>query len=73
MSSIFAAQGGYESAQSFVDGLRPAVAVGAGVVALAGVAALLIPARRTTPADPPGASGTTEPGTPATTEYATAG
>ncbi|WP_254398759.1 MFS transporter [Streptomyces sp. AC602_WCS936] len=46
MSSIFAAQGGYGSAQSFVDGLRPAIAVGAAVVALAGVAALLIPARR---------------------------
>ncbi|MEU6099465.1 MFS transporter [Streptomyces flaveolus] len=46
MASIFAAQGGYESGQSFVDGLRPAVAVGAGVVALGGVAALLIPARR---------------------------
>ncbi len=46
MSSIFAAQGGYESAQTFVDGLRPAVAVGAGVVALGGVAALLIPVRR---------------------------
>ncbi|MER7192401.1 MFS transporter [Streptomyces flaveolus] len=48
MASIFAAQGGYESGQSFVDGLRPAVAVGAGVVALGGVAALLIPARRRT-------------------------
>ncbi|MET7270283.1 MFS transporter [Streptomyces flaveolus] len=46
MASIFAAQGGYESGQSFVDGLRPAVAVGAGVVALGGVAALLIPGRR---------------------------
>ncbi len=46
MSSIFAARGSYESAQTFVDGLRPAVAVGAAVVALAGVAALLIPARR---------------------------
>ncbi|MFI9153747.1 DHA2 family efflux MFS transporter permease subunit [Streptomyces sp. NPDC053367] len=45
MSSIFSAQGGYESAQSFVDGLRPAVAVGAGIVALAGVAALAVPAR----------------------------
>ncbi|WP_077796794.1 MFS transporter [Streptomyces sp. JHA26] len=45
MSSIFAAQGGYESGQSFVDGLRPAVAVGAAVVALGGVAALLVPAR----------------------------
>ncbi|MEV6885036.1 MULTISPECIES: DHA2 family efflux MFS transporter permease subunit [unclassified Streptomyces] len=46
MSSIFAAQGGYGSAQTFVDGLRPAVAVGAAVVALGGVAALLLPARR---------------------------
>jgi EmrB/QacA subfamily drug resistance transporter len=46
MSSIFAAQGGYESSQAFVDGLRPAIAVGAGVVALAGVAALVIPGRR---------------------------
>ncbi|MER6470355.1 DHA2 family efflux MFS transporter permease subunit [Streptomyces collinus] len=46
MSSIFSAQGGYESAQSFVDGLRPALVTGSGVVALAAVAALLIPARR---------------------------
>ncbi|MFG3248200.1 MFS transporter [Streptomyces sp. NPDC048187] len=46
MSSIFAAQGGYGSPQAFVDGLRPAVAVGAAVVALGGVAALLLPARR---------------------------
>jgi hypothetical protein len=46
MSSIFSAQGGYETAASFVDGLRPALVVGAGVVALAGGAALLIPGRR---------------------------
>ncbi|MBD0419138.1 MFS transporter [Streptomyces sp. TRM S81-3] len=46
MASIFAAQGGYESPQAFVDGLRPAVAVGAGLVAVAGIAALLIPATR---------------------------
>lgn len=54
MSSIFSARGGYESAQAFVDGLRPAVFTGAGIVALAGVAALLIPARRATetPASP---------------------
>ncbi|GAA3222876.1 hypothetical protein GCM10020256_30590 [Streptomyces thermocoprophilus] len=30
MSSIFAAQGGYESGQAFVDGLRPALVTGAG-------------------------------------------
>ncbi|MGY5049622.1 DHA2 family efflux MFS transporter permease subunit [Streptomyces sp. 900105755] len=46
MSSIFSAQGGYESAQSFVDGLRPALVTGAAVVALAGIAALAIPGRR---------------------------
>ncbi|MFF7128338.1 DHA2 family efflux MFS transporter permease subunit [Streptomyces sp. NPDC008240] len=57
MSSIFSAQGGYESAQAFVDGLRPALVVGAAMVALAGVAALLIPARRRTVL----ATGTTEP------------
>ncbi|MGW2705222.1 DHA2 family efflux MFS transporter permease subunit [Streptomyces sp. NPDC001340] len=57
MSSIFSAQGGYESAQAFVDGLRPALVVGAAVVALAGVAALLIPTRRRTVL----ATATTEP------------
>ncbi|MFE2264283.1 DHA2 family efflux MFS transporter permease subunit [Streptomyces griseosporeus] len=46
MSSIFSAQGGYESGQAFVDGLRPALVTGAGVVALAGAAALVIPRRR---------------------------
>lgn len=46
MSSIFAAQGGYESGQAFVDGLRPALVTGSAVVALAGIAALLIPTRR---------------------------
>ncbi|WP_405470907.1 MFS transporter [Streptomyces canus] len=43
MASIFSSQGGYESGQSFVDGLRPALVTGAAVVAVAGVAALLIP------------------------------
>ncbi|MFJ9148249.1 DHA2 family efflux MFS transporter permease subunit [Streptomyces sp. NPDC102270] len=46
MASIFSSQGGYESGQSFVDGLRPALVTGAAVVALAGVAALLIPSRK---------------------------
>ncbi|MFF4489748.1 DHA2 family efflux MFS transporter permease subunit [Streptomyces sp. NPDC001544] len=46
MSSIFSAQGGYASAQNFVDGLRPALVTGSAVVALAAVAALAIPARR---------------------------
>ncbi|KUN99069.1 MFS transporter [Streptomyces caeruleatus] len=46
MASIFSARGGYETGQAFVDGLRPALVTGAAVVALAGVAALLIPRRR---------------------------
>ncbi len=46
MGSIFAAQGSYETGQTFVDGLRPALVVGSAVVALAGIAALLIPAAR---------------------------
>jgi EmrB/QacA subfamily drug resistance transporter len=48
MASIFAAQGGYESGQSFVDGMRPALVTGSAVVGLAGIAALLIPTRRRT-------------------------
>ncbi|MFE2072638.1 DHA2 family efflux MFS transporter permease subunit [Streptomyces misionensis] len=56
MSSIFSAYGGYTSAQSFVDGLRPALITGASVVAVAALAALVIPARaggpRPAPAEP---------------------
>ncbi|MGW6541492.1 MFS transporter [Streptomyces massasporeus] len=48
MGSIFAAQGGYETGQTFVDGMRPALVTGSAVVALAGIAALLIPTRRRT-------------------------
>jgi EmrB/QacA subfamily drug resistance transporter len=48
MASIFAAQGGYETGRTFVDGLRPALVTGSAVVALAGVAALLVPSRRGT-------------------------
>ncbi|MGW7262610.1 MFS transporter [Streptomyces sp. NPDC054842] len=68
MSSIFAAQGGYESAQSFVDGLRPALWTGAGVVALAAAAALAIPSARRTArntARTPGADTAAEPTEPA--------
>ncbi|MZF86839.1 MFS transporter [Streptomyces sp. SID5643] len=48
MGSIFAAQGGYETGQTFVDGMRPALVTGSAVVAVAGIAALLIPTRRST-------------------------
>jgi EmrB/QacA subfamily drug resistance transporter len=50
LASLFASFGGYETAQTFVDGLVPAVWVGAGLVAVGAVAALTIPARRSEPA-----------------------
>jgi EmrB/QacA subfamily drug resistance transporter len=46
LASIFAHYGGYGDPQHFVDGLRPAVWAGAGIVGLGAVAALAIPARR---------------------------
>jgi EmrB/QacA subfamily drug resistance transporter len=45
LASVFAAHGGYASGQAFVDGLRPAVAVGAAGVALAAVAIAMVPRR----------------------------
>jgi EmrB/QacA subfamily drug resistance transporter len=46
LASVFSATGSYLSGQAFVDGLVPAVWVGATAVALAGVAAVLIPGRK---------------------------
>jgi predicted MFS family arabinose efflux permease len=43
LASVFASAGGYESPARFVDGLVPAVWVGAAVVAVGAVVALLIP------------------------------
>jgi EmrB/QacA subfamily drug resistance transporter len=48
LASVFSAQGGYESAQRFVDGLSPALWVGAAAVGVAAVAAALLPRRRPT-------------------------
>jgi EmrB/QacA subfamily drug resistance transporter len=45
LASIFAHYGGYLSGQDFVDGMRPAVWVGAVLVALGSVAAFAIPRR----------------------------
>ncbi|WP_406453671.1 MFS transporter [Streptomyces sp. NBC_00876] len=45
LASVFSAQGGYGSAQAFTDGTVPAVWIGAGVVALAALVALMIPGR----------------------------
>jgi EmrB/QacA subfamily drug resistance transporter len=46
LASIFAGYGGYGSSQTFVDGLVPAVWVGAIVVAVGAVVALTIPVRK---------------------------
>ncbi|HXV58458.1 MAG TPA: DHA2 family efflux MFS transporter permease subunit [Gaiellaceae bacterium] len=45
LASVFASYGGYESGEAYVDGLVPAVWVGAVVVGLGALAALLIPRR----------------------------
>ncbi|MFI9269319.1 DHA2 family efflux MFS transporter permease subunit [Kitasatospora sp. NPDC052896] len=51
LSSVFSARGGYGTAHTFVDGLVPALYTGAAAVAVAAVAATLLPRRR--PGDAP--------------------
>jgi EmrB/QacA subfamily drug resistance transporter len=46
LASIFARYGGYETSQTFTDGLVPAIWVGAVVVAAGAVVSLLIPRKR---------------------------
>jgi hypothetical protein len=46
LGAVFSSSGGYLSAQDYVNGLRPAIFVGAGVVVLGFFAALLVPRRR---------------------------
>jgi EmrB/QacA subfamily drug resistance transporter len=46
LASIFSQEGGYGTAETFVDGLVPAMYVGAGVVGLGALAALILPQRR---------------------------
>jgi EmrB/QacA subfamily drug resistance transporter len=46
LASVFSHYGGYGLPQHFVDGMRPAVWVGAGIVAVGALAAFAIPARR---------------------------
>jgi hypothetical protein len=55
LASVFAAHGGYLSGPEFVHGLRAAVAVGAGVVAVAAAVMLTVPGRRSPESDLPGA------------------
>ena len=46
LASIFSHYGGYGSGQTFVDGLNPAIWVGAALVGVASLAALAIPRRK---------------------------
>jgi EmrB/QacA subfamily drug resistance transporter len=46
LAAVFAHAGGYESGQAFVDGMNPAVLIGAVVVGLGALAAFAIPTRR---------------------------
>ncbi len=46
LASVFSSAGGYGTAQTFVDGLVPAIYIGAGVVALGSIAAFAIPSRK---------------------------
>jgi EmrB/QacA subfamily drug resistance transporter len=52
LASVFTARGGYTSGQAFVDGIVPAVYVGAAVLGLGALAATLSPGRRTAEAGP---------------------
>ena len=49
LAAVFSRHGGYTTGQSFVDGLRPAVAVGAAGVGLAALAILAVPRARPLP------------------------
>jgi EmrB/QacA subfamily drug resistance transporter len=46
LASVFSSNGDYSSHQSFVDGIRPAVMVGAAIVAVGGVVAAFLPGRK---------------------------
>jgi len=46
LAAVFTAAGGFETPQAFVDGVRPALWVGAAVLAAGALTALLVPARR---------------------------
>jgi EmrB/QacA subfamily drug resistance transporter len=56
LASVFAHHGGYQSGQAFVDGLRPAVAVGAAGVGLAALVLLAVPRRPHAVAEEPSVS-----------------
>jgi EmrB/QacA subfamily drug resistance transporter len=45
LAAVFSAHGGYQSGQAFIDGLQPALWVGAAVLAAGAVTALLVPGK----------------------------
>jgi EmrB/QacA subfamily drug resistance transporter len=45
LASVFSGSGGFQSGQAFVDGLSPALLVGAAVLAAGAITALFVPAR----------------------------
>ncbi len=49
--AVFAAAGGYASAESFVDGFRPAIGVAAAMAAIGSIVAIGLPGRRTPAAE----------------------
>jgi cytochrome c biogenesis factor len=50
LATVFTSSGGFVSPQAYVDGLIPAVWVGAAVLAAGALAALLVPRKRSAPA-----------------------
>jgi EmrB/QacA subfamily drug resistance transporter len=53
LATVFTSSGGFVSPQAYVDGLIPAVWVGAAVLAAGALVALLVPRRRSEPAPAP--------------------
>ena len=53
LAAVFTGAGGFESPQAFNDGLVPALWVGAGVLAVGGAIALLVPGKARAAADAP--------------------
>ena len=51
LASVFASSGGYGSGRLFVDGLVPAIWIGAAIVAVGAVAAFLIPSQAVRPTE----------------------
>jgi len=69
LASVFSANGSYATPAEYVAGLQPAIALGAGIVAVAAVVAVALPGRIRRPAD--GESEVTDPVEAVTGSHAT--